>query len=204
MPDVQRLLADALFWGLSRCANREDVLLALVSPGAYRLLSEWRLSTFGDEGRLRRKLQSSSEMLHTRLDASITVRTKGLWSTFSKAVRGKRVHDMLALRIVVEDEDACWDALGEVQRAWPSLPGRMKNYVASPKPNGYQALHDTVLLDCGTPMEVQVRSKQMHWHAELGGASHRRYKEQLGELPSRLLAAAVAPRPRPLGVLRLP
>jgi len=202
MPDLQRLLTDALFWGLSRVANAEDVLLALVSPGTYRLLSEWRLATFGDEARLRRKLQQTSDTLRTRLASSqITVRTKGLWSTFSKAVRGKRVYDMLALRIVVPDEEACFAALAEVQAAWPSLPGRTKDYVHIPKANGYQALHDTVLLPCGTPMEVQIRSKRMHWHAELGGASHRRYKEELGE-PFRLLRAVTAPRPRPLAVVR--
>lgn len=203
LPDVQRLLTDAFFWGLSRCANAEDVWLALVSPSTFRLLSEWKLAAFGDEAKLRRKLRLSSEFLHTRLDRpQITVRTKGLWSTFSKsAVRRQHVHDMLALRIVVEDERACFLALGEVQSAFPSLPGRAKNYVHLPKANGYQALHDTVLLPCGTPMEVQVRSQEMHWHAELGGASHRQYKG-LHELPTRLLSSVVAPRLRPFGPRR--
>lgn len=79
------------------------------------------------------------------------------------------------------------DALQAVRQLWPSEEGRFKNYVLSPKVNGYRALHDTVLLPCGTPLEVQVRTREMHRHAELGAASHRNYKGPLEELPSMLL-----------------
>lgn len=104
------------------------------------------------------------------------------------------------------EESSCYAALGEVRRLYPTVDGRYKDYVRSPKENGYQALHDTVLLPCGTPMEVQIRTTQMHRHAEWGAASHREYKGRLWDLPRRLATdmaslATAPPKARPRGAV---
>jgi len=208
--DMQRLLIGALNWGLSCRASAEDLLLACVSPETFGMLREWRKQAFGEEAHLAELLQQSKGHLLGSLDstlgAHISVRTKGLWSTFHKVcVRDQRVHDTLALRIVVDgDDDSCMGALQAVREFWPSAEGRFKNYIVAPKLNGYRALHDTVLLPCGTPLEVQVRTREMHRHAELGAASHRNYKGPLEELPGLLLGGMTSlrlpellPAPRP-------
>eukprot|EP00316_Scyphosphaera_apsteinii_P005884 CAMPEP_0119311300 /NCGR_PEP_ID=MMETSP1333-20130426/22030_1 /TAXON_ID=418940 /ORGANISM="Scyphosphaera apsteinii, Strain RCC1455" /LENGTH=275 /DNA_ID=CAMNT_0007315647 /DNA_START=91 /DNA_END=918 /DNA_ORIENTATION=- len=212
-PNMQRMLAGALGWGLSCRASADDLLLACVSPGTYGMLREWRRQAYGEDAHLRLLLaqtrQSLLGNLESSLKANISVRTKGLWSTFNKVcVREQPVHDTLALRIVINgDEENCKIALKSVQQLWPSMRGRFKNYITSPKPNGYRALHDTVLLPCGTPLEVQVRTKEMHQHAECGTASHRNYKGPLEALPSQLvqlvggMASLVLPAPRPALVL---
>ena len=190
------------------------MLLALVSPTTYRLLVEWRRRTYGDERKMRRALETARINLlrygRRRRDLGLrgSVRSKGLWSTFHKAaIRSHTVHDVLALRIIVDgDESSCYAALGEVRRLYPAVDRRYKDYVRSPKPNGYRALHDTVMLPCGTPMEVQIRTTQMHRHAEWGAASHRGYKGPLWELPRRLATdmaslAAAPPKARPKGAV---
>jgi len=204
-PNMQRALVGALGWGLSCRASAEDLLLACVSPRTYGMLREWRKQAYGEEAQLGLLLEQTRQQLLDGLDntlgAHISVRTKGLWSTFHKVcVRKQRVHDTLALRLVINgDEESCMSALRSVQKLWPSIQGRFKNYMAVPKLNGYRALHDTVMLPCGTPLEVQVRTDEMHRHAEFGAASHRNYKGPLEELPSQLvggMASLVWPAPR--------
>mmetsp|Transcript_37086 Transcript_37086/g.61392 ORF Transcript_37086/g.61392 Transcript_37086/m.61392 type:complete len:281 (-) Transcript_37086:234-1076(-) len=209
-PNMQRTLVGALGWGLSCRASAEDLLLACVSPRTYGMLREWRKQAYGEEAQLRLLLEQIRQRLlgslDTALGAHISVRAKGLWSTFHKVcVRKQLVHDTLALRLVINgDEESCTDALRAVQKLWPSMQGRFKNYMVAPKLNGYRALHDTVVLPCGTPVEVQVRTEEMHRHAEFGAASHRNYKGPLEELPSQLLggmASLVLPAPRPVSMI---
>jgi len=176
----------------------DDLLLALVSPQAYWLLREWRRQNFGEQEAMRRALDGARrEMLGMRASepalrgASVSVRSKGLWSTFVKAhVRHKSVHDILAVRVVLRgdgtDADA-YRALDALRAIWPAVPGRFKDYVASPKANGYQGLHDTLLMPCGRPFEVQIRTEAMHRDAEYGGAAHRRYKGPVAELSERIV-----------------
>lgn len=212
-PNLQMLLIGAIGWGLSCHASAEDLLLACVSPQAFRMMVEWRSRAYGQEARLSALLELSRQRLLRNLGpgvgAHVTARTKGLWSTFHKScVRKQTVHDTLAMRIVVDgdDDSSCLGALEAVQQLWPSVPGRFKDYILSPKPNGYRALHDTVLLPCGTPLEVQVRTRAMHRHAELGAAAHRNYKGPLGALPNMLLSgmtSLVVPPPRPIAARAL-
>jgi (p)ppGpp synthase/HD superfamily hydrolase len=124
--------------------------------------------------------------VRSRLDqlgiaAEVTGRPKHLWSIYEKmVVRGKEfddIYDLVGIRVVVDTEKDCWAALGSIHSIWPPVPGRFKDYVNSPKFNLYQSLHTTVVL-AGKPLEVQIRTHEMHRRAEFGIAAHWDYKER--------------------------
>mmetsp|Transcript_46960 Transcript_46960/g.101998 ORF Transcript_46960/g.101998 Transcript_46960/m.101998 type:complete len:213 (-) Transcript_46960:459-1097(-) len=202
---MRRMLLGLLGWSAACSSGAEDVMLALAAPETYRLLLEWRRHAFGGEARIQQKLQHARGLIlrvsDPELVESVSVRSKGLWSTFHKAcMRGRGIHDVLAVRLIVRgSEHDCFEALQEVRKLWPSVGGRVKDYISSPKPNGYRAVHDTLLLPCGTQMEVQVRTCEMHAHAEEGLAAHRQYKGLAHTLPRKLLRdmASIAMPQRP-------
>ena len=210
--DFMPLFATTLKWGLSHIADADDVLLAMVSPQAYWLLREWRRETFGDQEATRGMLmRARQQLLQQGLSedalrgAEVSVRTKGLFSTFHKAVvRKQKVHDVLAVRVVLrrglEAEDL-YQAHGAIRRLWATRDGRYKDYVALPKANGYRALHDTMMLPSGQAFEVQIRTRGMHLEAEYGLAAHRRYKGALARLPLAVMSG-VALVPSSLGMVQ--
>jgi len=124
------------------------------------------------------------------------------WSPHRR-FRSRRHSPLSALSCLLfffcRSEHDCFEALQEVRKLWPSVGGRVKDYISSPKPNGYRAVHDTLLLPCGTQMEVQVRTCEMHAHAEEGLAAHRQYKGLAHTLPRKLLRdmASIAMPQRP-------
>jgi len=193
------LASTAVRWGMKNLGD--DVMLALASPHAYWLLRDWHRRAFGDQEASRDALEGVRRQLIVAgrsagcdilRGASVTVRTKGLFSTFEKAVvRQKHVHDVLAVRVVLRKglgNEACFHAHEAILRMWDTAPGRLKDYVSMPKANGYQAVHDTRMLATGLPFEVQIRTADMHKTAEFGSASHRRYKGTLGHLPTSVMA----------------
>lgn len=107
-------------------------------------------------------------------------RVKGLYSLYKKYLKYKKdienIYDILAMRIIVEKTEDCYKALGIIHATWKPLPGRIKDYIAFPKLNGYQSLHTTVFTGDGDLVEVQIRTKDMHDEAEYGIASHALYK----------------------------
>lgn len=107
-------------------------------------------------------------------------RIKGMYSLYKKLAKKdmniEKVYDIVALRIIVPTTDACYQALGVIHSHWRPFPGRIKDYIALPKPNGYQSLHTTVFTGSGGVAEIQIRTPQMHEHAEYGVAAHLVYK----------------------------
>src|SRR5687767_9132375 len=108
-------------------------------------------------------------------------RIKRLYSVFLKLRRQKieleQVYDLIAIRIVTESVKDCYAALGIIHQTWSPIPGRIKDFIAMPRPNGYQSLHTSVISDRGLPFEVQIRTEGMHRIAEEGIAAHWKYKE---------------------------
>jgi len=117
-------------------------------------------------------------------------RVKHLYSLWKKLARHEndmvKIHDLVALRIIVEDIPACYAVLGTLHKNWTPLPGRIKDYIALPKPNGYRSLHTTVFCEDGKITEFQIRTPEMHREAEFGIAAHWAYKEKTGSFKPKL------------------
>jgi len=112
-------------------------------------------------------------------------RVKGLYSLYHKLRRKDwdidRVYDLLAMRIVVENIEDCYRAMGIVHNIWRPMPKRIKDYINLPKPNGYQSIHTTVITKIGTILEIQIRTEKMHHEAEYGVAAHIIYKDVVND-----------------------
>ena len=161
----------------------EDLSFRFLQPQEYQ-----RMAALVDEKRAEReqRVATAREQLATLLlqagvKADVQGRPKHLYSIWKK-MRGKglafeRVFDTRALRVVVEDVPACYMALARVHEAWLPVDGEFDDYIARPKANGYQSLHTVVSGADGRPLEVQIRTRAMHEHAEHGVAAHWMYKE---------------------------
>jgi GTP pyrophosphokinase len=161
----------------------EDLAFRFLEPAQYQ-----RIARLVDQTRTEREasVQAARDTLAALLErhgiaAEVQGRPKHLWSIWKK-MQGKglafeRVFDTRALRVLVHDVPACYAALARVHEAWRPVDGEFDDYIARPKPNGYQSLHTVVLDADGRPLEVQIRTQAMHEHAEHGVAAHWMYKE---------------------------
>jgi len=160
----------------------EDLSLRYLDPDAYRDIAE-RVAKKRNEreeavARVISELKVEFEKMS--LAGDITGRPKHFYSIHKKMLKGRdfsTIYDLTAVRIIVDSVKDCYGALGLVHAMWKPLPGRFKDYIAMPKPNMYQSLHTTVVGPAGDPLEVQIRTWEMHRTSEYGIAAHWRYKE---------------------------
>src|SRR3989338_4647697 len=121
-------------------------------------------------------------------------RVKGLYSLYQKLVRKSwnidAVYDILAIRIIVPTVEDCYRVLGAIHSIWRPLHGRIKDYIAFPRTNGYQSLHTTIFTGAGSIMEIQIRTDEMHTASEYGVVSHFEYKDKFN--PKKLVGNSVA------------
>jgi GTP diphosphokinase / guanosine-3',5'-bis(diphosphate) 3'-diphosphatase len=160
----------------------EDLCLRYLDAEAYRDIAE-RVA----KKRAEREAAVSNVVALLReqfarlgLHADVTGRPKHFYSIYTKMKKGRdfsTIYDLTAVRIIVESVKDCYGSLGVVHSIWKPIPGRFKDYIAMPKPNMYQSLHTTVVGPSGDPLEIQIRTLEMHRTSEYGIAAHWRYKE---------------------------
>lgn len=176
-PLAHRLGISQVKWEL------EDLAFKVLEPAKYhqiqRLVADSRTARQAYLARVIEEL--TIELAAIGIKAEISGRPKHFYSIYQKmSQKGKdfnEIYDLIALRIIVDSVKDCYGALGTVHSMWKPVPGRFKDYVAMPKFNMYQSLHTTVIGPAGRPLELQIRTEEMHRTAEYGIAAHWRYKE---------------------------
>ena len=166
----------------------EDLAFASMYPKRYAELDHLVSSRSPERDIYLAKAMSDvrSKLTDLNIDADVTGRGKHLWSIYEKMIqKGKEfdeIFDIVAIRVVVDSVKDCYAALGCIHGTWKPIVGRFKDYVAMPKFNLYQSLHTTVIGPGGKPLEIQIRTREMHQRAEWGVAAHWAYKDD-NEIP---------------------
>ncbi len=162
--------------------DMEDLCLRYLDPEAYRdivdRVAKTRRQREADVATVVESLRE--EFAALGVNAEIQGRPKHFYSIYAKLRKGRdfsTIYDLTAIRVIVDSVKDCYAALGAVHALWTPLPGRFKDYIAMPKPNMYQSLHTTVVGPHGEPLEIQIRTWEMHRTSEYGIAAHWRYKE---------------------------
>lgn len=161
----------------------EDLTLRYLEPDAYYDLIEKVAQKRGEREEYINEVKTilQQKLKEVRIEADIQGRPKHFYSIYQKMVKKRKnfedIYDLTAFRVIVKTVIDCYEVLGTVHALWKPIPGRFKDYIAMPKMNMYQSLHTTVIGPNGQPLEVQIRTWEMHRIAEYGIAAHWRYKE---------------------------
>lgn len=180
-PLAHRLGMASVKWEL------EDLSFAILYPKKYEEVVRLVADRAPSRDRYLKEITSQLQqaLRENHIEAEVMGRPKHYWSIYQKMiVRGKDfedIFDLVGIRILVDSINNCYAAIGVVHALYAAMPGRFKDYISSPKFGVYQSLHTTVMGDEGKPLEVQVRTHEMHFNAEYGIAAHWRYKETKGK-----------------------
>jgi RelA/SpoT family (p)ppGpp synthetase len=181
-PIANRLGLNALYHEL------QELAFSHLYPGRYKVLAK---ATSAARGNRREMIGKTLDAIKRKLAeggirAEVFGREKHVYSTYRKMIEKhlsfSEVHDIFGARVVVEDVAACYLALGSLHALYKPIPGKFKDYIAIPKANGYQSIHTDLIGPYGVPLEVQIRTAQMHRLAESGVASHWLYKDDTEKL----------------------
>lgn len=171
--------------------HMQNLLEQKAFPFAHPEEHKWVTSLIPDnyekekKRQLEKCIKEMNALLNTHSIPPLKVygRTKQIYSFYQKLLRKNKdlskVYDFVALRIIVNSVSDCYRLLGLIHQRWTPIPGRIKDYIAHPKPNGYQSLHTTIFDDHGHIVEIQIRTAEMHEEAEYGVAAHWLYKENI-------------------------
>lgn len=180
--DIYAPLAGRLGVSQIKC-ELEDLCLKYLDPESY----EYLVSNVRERLSERKEFVSGiveeikELMKGDKVEGEVFGRPKHFYSIYKKMKnKGKtldQIYDLTAVRVIVKDIGQCYTVLGRIHEKWKPIPGRIKDYIATPKPNKYQSLHTTVMTRYGQPFEIQIRTEEMHRIAEFGIAAHWKYKE---------------------------
>jgi len=181
--DIYAPLADRL--GISWMKDElEDLALKALNPEAYQYIKEFLLAKKSERSEYLRKVEKSIYRAASEegiTDLNVSTRAKHFYSIYRKIKRRKKtideIYDLMGVRILCNTTNECYTLLGVIHKLWPPIEGRFKDYIAMPKANQYQSLHTTVMSFNGKLLEIQIRTKAMHYTAEYGVAAHWTYKQ---------------------------
>lgn len=164
----------------------EDLAFPYLYPKEYKWLQERAAGKYEERNNYLKKIKSIITSLLTEEKTrflGIDARVKHYFSLYQKMLRHdmdiEKIYDLIALRIIVPDIEMCYKTLGIIHKKWKPMPGRIKDYISTPKPNGYRSLHTTVICEQGRPVEFQIKTMEMHEEAEYGAAAHLSYEKSI-------------------------
>ena len=184
--DIFAPLAERLGLSMFKFAF-EDICFELLEPEAFEKLKNSVLLKSEDN---QKQIETTKEKLKSILkelsiDGDIQYRQKHFSSIYKKmrAQGGglENIYDLIAMRVLVDSVEDCYSVLGKIHAIYRPMQGRVKDYIANPKPNGYQSLHTTIIAENNRPLEIQIRTFEMHKFSEYGVAAHWIYKEKRGQ-----------------------
>lgn len=180
--DIYAPLAGRLGISQIKC-ELEDLCLKYLDPEAYETLVYSIRERLSERKEFVNKIvEEIRELMQAGgVEGEVFGRPKHFYSIYKKMKnKGKtldQIYDLTAVRVIVKNVRECYTVLGAIHEKWKPIPGRIKDYIATPKPNKYQSLHTTVMTRFGQPFEIQIRTEEMHHIAEFGIAAHWKYKE---------------------------
>lgn len=180
--DIYAPIAGRLGISQIKC-ELEDLCLKYLDPEAYEFLAVNINSQISERKEFVNFVVNEIKKIlkESNIEGEVFGRTKHFYSIYKKMKRQNKtldqIYDLTAVRIIVDTVDQCYELFGKIHQEWKPIPGRIKDYIATPKENMYQSLHTTVVTNIGKIFEIQIRTKEMNRTAEYGIAAHWKYKE---------------------------
>ena len=184
--DIYTPIAGRLGISQVKC-ELEDLCLKYLDPEAFEYLVENIHQKLEERNRFVDYVVEEIKkiLVECNIHGEVFGRPKHFYSIYKKMTTKNKtldqIYDLTAVRVIVGTVDECYEVFGKIHKEWKPVPGRIKDYIATPKPNFYQSLHTTVVTNFGQPFEIQIRTEEMHRTAEYGIAAHWKYKEHRDE-----------------------